>query len=66
MKRLALIAITAILMVAPFGFSPASGSRTGETPECCLKKQGCCPGSSCCSGGSHAMGAHCSLHAHAH
>jgi hypothetical protein len=63
MKNLALIAITAILMIVPFGGGAASGSRAAETPECCQKKQDCCPSAPCCKGGSHAMGAHCSLHA---
>jgi hypothetical protein len=29
-------------------------------PECCQKKQDCCPSASCCKGGNHA---HCMLHA---
>lgn len=65
MKNLALVAIAAILMVAPFGISAASGSRAGETPECCQKKQECCPSAPCCKGGSHATGAHCPLRASA-
>jgi hypothetical protein len=37
-----------------------------DTPECCVKKQGCCPGASCCPGPSHGMGAHCMLHKASH
>ena len=39
----------------------ASGTRASDTPECCVKKQGCCPSASCCTGGNHGMGAHCML-----
>ena len=63
MKKIAAIALLATMMVAPFGISAARGTRASETPECCQKKQGCCPSASCCSGGQHAMGAHCALHA---
>jgi hypothetical protein len=63
MKKLAFMALLATVMVAPLGMSSATGSRTSDTPECCVKKQGCCPSASCCSGGSHKMGAHCMMHA---
>jgi hypothetical protein len=66
MKKLALMAVLATVMVAPFAMSAASGTRASDTPECCVKKQGCCPSSSCCSGGSHGMGAHCMLHTASH
>jgi hypothetical protein len=62
MKKFALIALLATMMVTPYAMNSASGTRVSDTPECCVKKQGCCPGSSCCSGGSHGMGAHCVLH----
>ena len=66
MKKFALMALLATVMVAPFSMSFASGSRVSDTPECCVKKQGCCPSASCCSGGNHGMGSHCMLHAAAH
>lgn len=59
MKKLALMALLATVMVAPFGMSSATGTRALDTPECCQKKQACCPSASCCSGGSHGMGARC-------
>jgi hypothetical protein len=65
-KKFALMALLATVMVAPFSMSSASGSRVSDTPECCTKKQGCCPSASCCSGGNHGMGSHCTLHASAH
>ena len=66
MKKFALMAILATVMAAPYAVSSASGTRASDTPECCVKKQGCCPSASCCSGGSHGMGAHCMLHASSH
>jgi hypothetical protein len=66
MKKFALMALLATVMVAPYAISSASGTRVSDTPECCLKKQGCCPGASCCPGPSHAMGAHCMLHKASH
>jgi len=57
MKKYALMALLATVMVAPYAMSSA-GTRVSDTPECCVKKQGCCPGASCCSGGKHSMGAH--------
>lgn len=66
MKKLALMALPATVMAAPFGMSAATGTRTSDTPVCCQKKQGYCPSASCCSGGSHGMGAHCALHAATH
>lgn len=63
MKKFALMALLATVMVAPYAMSSASGARVSDTPECCVKKQGCCPSASCCSGGQHSMGAHCMLHA---
>ena len=65
MKKFALMAILATVIVAPYAMS-SSGTRASDTPECCAKKQGCCPSASCCSGGSHSMGAHCMLHTAAH
>ncbi len=65
MKKFAFLALLATVMIAPLGMT-ATGTRTSDTPECCLKKQGCCPSASCCSGGSHTMGAHCMLHAASH
>ena len=62
MKKFALMALLATMMVAPYAISSASGTRVSDTPECCVKKQGCCPGASCCPGPSHGMGAHCMLH----
>ena len=58
MKKFALIAILATVIVTPFGIS--SATRTSDVPECCQKKQDCCPSASCCKGGNHA---HCMLHA---
>jgi hypothetical protein len=66
MKKFALMILLAGVAVAPFAVSAASGARPSDTPECCVKKQGCCPSASCCAGGSHAMGAHCALHAAGH
>ena len=64
MKKYALMALLATVMVAPYTMS--SATRASDTPECCVKKQGCCPSASCCSGGNHSMGAHCMLRAAAH
>jgi len=66
MRKLALIAILATVVGTPFAMNAASGTRASDTPECCVKKQGCCPSASCCSGGSHSMGAHCMLHMTSH
>ncbi len=66
MKKFALMAILATVMVAPYAMSSAGGTRVSDTPECCVKKQSCCPRSSCCTGGSHGMGAHCMLYAATH
>ena len=66
MRKFALMAILATVMVTPFAMSWASGTRASDTPECCVKKQGCCPSASCCSGGSHSMGAHCMMHTASH
>lgn len=63
MKKFALMALLATVMVAPYAMSSASGARVSDTPECCVKKQGCCPSASCCSGGQHSIGARCMLHA---
>ena len=63
MKKIAAIALLATMIVAPFGIRADSGNCASDTPECCQKKQGCCPSASCCPGGQHAMGAHCALHA---
>ena len=52
MKKFALMALLATVMVAPYAMSSASGTRVSDTPECCVKKQGCCPSASCCSGGN--------------
>jgi hypothetical protein len=46
MKKFALMALLATVMVAPYAMSSA-GTRVSDTPECCVKKQGCCPGASC-------------------
>jgi hypothetical protein len=62
MKKLASIALLAAIMAAPFGISAARANRASDVPECCQKKQGCCPSASCCTGGNHTMGAHCALH----
>jgi hypothetical protein len=62
MKKFALMTLLATVMVAPYAISSDSGTRASDTPECCVKKQGCCPSASCCKGGSHSMGAHCMLH----
>ena len=48
MRKLALMAILATVVVTPFAMSWASGSGASDTPECCVKKQGCCPSASCC------------------
>jgi hypothetical protein len=66
MKKFALMAILATVIATPFAMTYASGTRASDTPECCVKKQGCCPSASCCSGGSHSMGAHCMLQTAAH
>ena len=55
MKKVAAIALLATMMIAPFGIRADFGNRASETPECCQKKQGCCPSASCCTGGNHAM-----------
>ena len=66
MRKFALMAILATVMVTPFAMSWASGTGASDTPECCVKKQGCCPSASCCSGGNHSMGAHCMMHMTSH
>ncbi len=66
MKKFALMAILATVIAAPYALSSASGTRASDTPECCTKKQSCCPSASCCSGGSHGMGAHCMLRMASH
>ncbi|HEY6298017.1 MAG TPA: hypothetical protein VIW95_00100 [Candidatus Binatus sp.] len=66
MKKLALMTLLATMIVAPIGMSSATGKSASDTPECCVKKQGCCPSASCCSGGQHSMGAHCMMHSAAH
>lgn len=66
MKKLALMAILATVMVAPYAMSSAGGSRVSDTPECCTKKQDCCPHQVCCPGPTHGMGAHCMLHMATH
>ncbi len=66
MKKFALMALLATMMFAPYAISSASGTRASDTPECCVKKQGCCPGASCCPGPSHGMGAHCMLRKASH
>jgi len=63
MKKFALMAMLATVMVTPFAMNSDSGTWASDTPECCVKKQGCCPSASCCTGGSHA---HCMLHMHSH
>jgi hypothetical protein len=60
MKKLALTALLATVMVAPFGVS--FGMHASDTPECCQKKESCCPSQACCKGGSHGM---CMMHTHA-
>ena len=66
MKKLAFMALLATVMISPFGTTSATGKRASDTPECCQKKEDCCPAASCCKGGSHGMGAHCMLHASSH
>jgi hypothetical protein len=63
MKKFALMAVLATVMVAPYAMTSAGSTRASDTPECCVKKQGCCPSASCCSGGSHGAAPHCMLHA---
>jgi hypothetical protein len=63
MKKLALMALLATVMVAPFGSTTATGTHVSDTPECCQKKESCCPGASCCPSGSHGMRTRCALHA---
>jgi hypothetical protein len=62
MKKLALTALLAAVMVTPFGISSAFGNRASDAPECCQKKESCCPSQACCKGGSHGM---CMMHMHA-
>ena len=66
MRKFALMAILATVIVTPFAMSWAGGTGASDTPECCVKKQGCCPSASCCSGGNHTMGAHCMMHSGTH
>jgi hypothetical protein len=66
MKKFALMAVLATVMVTPFALTSNSGTRASDTPECCVKKQGCCASASCCTEGKHSMGAHCMLHAKSH
>jgi hypothetical protein len=62
-KKVASITLLAALVITPLAISAASANRAADAPECCQKKQGCCPGASCCTGGQHTMGVHCMLHA---
>ncbi len=62
MKRIATIALLALGLIGTVGAASYTVVRTADAPECCQKKQGCCPGSSCCKGGEHAPGASCALH----
>ena len=64
MRKLALLAILATVVGTPYAMSSAKSAS--DTPECCVKKQGCCPSASCCTGGNHTMGAHCMLHTASH
>ena len=59
MKKLALFALLATVTAAPFAVSSAFGNRASDAPECCQKKESCCPSQACCSGGSHSM---CMMH----
>jgi hypothetical protein len=66
MRKLALLAILATVVATPYAMSSANSTSASDTPECCVKKQGCCPSASCCTGGNHTMGPHCMLHTAAH
>lgn len=66
MKKFALMAILATVVAAPCAMTSANSTRASDTPECCVKKQGCCPSASCCTGGRHGMGPHCMLHSPSH
>jgi hypothetical protein len=59
MKKLALTALLATMMIAPYAMN---STRASDTPECCTKKESCCPTQACCKGGSHSM---CMMHMHA-
>jgi hypothetical protein len=50
MKKLVLMALLTTAMIAPFAISSASGNRASDAPECCQKKENCCPSQSCCTG----------------
>ena len=39
MKKFALMALLATVMVAPYAISSASGARVSDTPECCVKNR---------------------------
>jgi hypothetical protein len=63
MKKLALMTILTTVMIAPFAISSAFGTRASDTPECCQKKESCCPSQGCCTGsGNPGM---CMMHRHA-
>ncbi len=63
MKRIATIGLLALGLIGTVGMTGYSLVRTAAAPpECCQKKESCCPGSSCCPKGEHAPGASCALH----
>ena len=63
MKRIATIGLLTLGLIGTIGVTGYSLVRsTAATPECCQKKEACCPGSSCCAKGEHAPGARCALH----
>jgi hypothetical protein len=66
MSRLGILGLVALMLIGLAGISTSYGfTRIAhpDTPECCQKKEPCCPNSGCCPQGQHMpAGSHCPLH----
>ncbi len=67
MKRILIAGIGGAAMVAMLGMTGMryAAALHDSTPECCQKKESCCPGASCCKSGSHSHMAQCPMMKHA-
>ncbi len=62
MKRILIASLGGAAMVAMLGMTGMRYSTAfSDTPECCQKKESCCPASSCCKGGSHSHMTRCPM-----
>lgn len=65
MKKILIAGIGGVAMAAMLGMTGMQYAATHDSvPECCQKKESCCPGSSCCKGGSHSHTAECPMMKH--